>query len=41
MNPFRDQEPKVKVESRAAGVSAELVLIVGLVVLLIGAVSGL
>ena len=41
MNPFRKDEPKVKVESRAAGVSVELVLLAGLVVLLIGAVGGL
>lgn len=40
MNPFRDNEPKVKVQSRTTAVSVELVLIVGLVVLLIGAVSG-
>lgn len=41
MNPFRKDEPKVKVESRASSVNLELVLIVGLVVLLIGAMSGL
>lgn len=41
MNPFRHDEPKVKVERRAVSVNLELVLIAGLVVLLIGAVSGL
>lgn len=40
MNPFHKNEPKVKVESRSASVNVELILIVGLVVLLIGAVSG-
>lgn len=41
MNPFHKDEPKVKVESRAVSVNLELVLLVGLVVLLIGAMSGL
>jgi hypothetical protein len=40
MNPFHKDEPKVKVESRTQSVSVELVLLVGLVVLLIGAMSG-
>ncbi|WP_377886420.1 hypothetical protein [Algimonas porphyrae] len=40
MNPFRDHEPKAKVESRTTTASVELVLIVGLVVLLIVAMSG-
>lgn len=41
MKPFRHDEPKVKVESRATSVNVELVLLAGLVVLLIGAISGL
>ena len=41
MNPFRNSEPKVKVESRSESVSGELVLLIGLiVVLLIGVASG-
>lgn len=41
MNPFRKDEPKVKVEARTSHVSPELVLISGLIVLLLGAMSGL
>ena len=42
MNPFRHNEPKVKVEARSQTVSGELILLIGLVVvLLIGAASGL
>ena len=41
MNPFEKNEPKVKVKSRAASTSVELVLIVGLIVLLLGVVNGL
>jgi hypothetical protein len=41
MNPFQNDEPKVKVASRTQSVSVELVLVVGLVVLLIGTMSGL
>ena len=40
MNPFHKDEPKVKVREAAPDVSATFVLL-GLVVLLIGAVIGL
>lgn len=41
MNPFHKDEPKVKVEPRASSANVELVLIVGLIVLLLGVLSGL
>ena len=41
MNPFHKDEPKVKVKTRVPSTNVELVLLVGLVVLLIGAMSGL
>lgn len=41
MNPFRNTESKVKVETRPQTVSGEIVLLVGLiVVLLLGGMSG-
>ncbi len=41
MNPFREDEPRVKVEARIQGMGIELILIAGLVVLLIGVANGL
>lgn len=41
MNPFNKDEPKVKVETRSSAVNLELVLISGLIVLLLGVMSGL
>ncbi len=41
MDPRRQSEPNVKVAARTNSVSVELVLVLGLVVLLIGASIGL
>ena len=41
MTPFNKDEPKVRVESRTTSVNIELVLISGLIVLLLGVMSGL
>ena len=41
MNPYRNNEPKVKVAVRSEAVSREVVALLGLVVLLIGVCIGL
>ncbi len=41
MNPYRNDEPKVKVAARSESVSLELKALLGLVVLLIGVCIGL
>lgn len=41
MNPFENNEPKVKVQTRAQHVNVELVLVVGLIILLLGVANGL
>lgn len=41
MNPLQKNEPRVKVKARAARANAEVILVVGLVVLLLGVVNGL
>ena len=41
MNPYRTNEPKVKVAVRSESVSREVVALLGLVVLLIGVCIGL
>jgi hypothetical protein len=41
MNPFDENEPKVKIKTRVNDAPVELVILVGLVVLLLGVVNGL